>query len=78
MTLREQIDGARLVMAHNEACVPLTLAWHGGTGIHVYTDAGEEVHYWMLGGSNTNANPERIRESMIAYIEGEGDDDDAA
>ena len=58
--------------AHNDA--ELTLAWHGGTGIHVYTDAGEEVHYWMLGGSKTNAAPEDVRESMLDYIAGEGDD----
>ena len=76
MTLREQIDGARLVMAHNDA--ELTLAWHGGTGIHVYTDDGREVHYWMLDGSKTNAAPEDVRKSMLTYIAGEGDDDDNA
>ena len=56
-------------MAHNDA--GLTLAWHGGTGVHVYTDDGREVHYWTIGGSKTNAEPEDVRASMIAYIGGD-------
>lgn len=79
MTLREQIDGARLVMAHNDACVPLTLAWHGGHGIHAYTDDGREVDYWILDDSGrASAAPEDVRASMISYIAGEGGDDENA
>lgn len=75
MTLREQIDNARLVMAHNDA--ELTLAWHGGTGVHVYADDGREVDYFILDGSKTNAEPEEVRAAMIAYIEGEGEESDS-
>ena len=74
MTLREQVDGARLVMAYNDA--GLTLAWHGGTGIRVYNDDGEEVDYFSVDCGKTNAEPEDVRTAMLDYMTGEGDDDD--
>ena len=75
MTLRKQLNGARLVMAPND--VEYTLAWHGGTGIHVYTDAGEEVDCFSVDSHMTNAAPEDVRQAMITYIEREGNDDEA-
>ena len=74
MTLREQIDGARLVMAYNDA--ELTLAWQGGQGIHVYSDDGTEVDYFMLDGSKTNAEPVDVKAAMCDYIAGTRDDDE--
>lgn len=73
MTLREQIDGARLVMAHNDA--ELTLAWHGGHGIRVYNDLGDEVDYFISCCSEADdADPEDVRAAMREYSK-EVDDD---
>lgn len=72
MTLREQIDGARLVMAHNDAGV--TLAWQGGHGIHVYRDDGREVDYFMADGSGTDADPSDVRAAMREYIANDAND----
>lgn len=66
MTLREQLNGVRLVIAYNDA--RLTLAWHGGHGIHIYNDAGTEVGYFMVDGSKTNAAVADVRAAMRNYI----------
>jgi hypothetical protein len=41
--LREAITGTKVVMTDNDRS--LTLAWNGGSGIHVYDDDGGEISY---------------------------------
>jgi hypothetical protein len=67
LTLREQLDGAQIVMADNDA--ELTLAWFGGHGIHAYTDDGREVAFWNVGDfSKQDADEDVVRESMCECI----------
>ena len=75
MTLREQIDGARLVMAHNDT--ELTLVWYGSGGIHVYADDGTAVDFFTLSVDLTadGADPDDVEVAMYDYM-AETDDDD--
>ena len=46
-TLREQLDGARLV--RNSQALPVTFAWFGTHGLHGYLTNGREVTFWNIG-----------------------------
>jgi hypothetical protein len=67
MPLAEQLDGAKLVKY--DPISGLTLAWHGGTGIHGYTASGKEVAYWQVDCTETHAPIGQIEESMKEHID---------
>lgn len=50
MSLLDQIDGASLVVIDPDQ--RLAYAWFGGTGVNVYDEEGNEVHYFTIGGTS--------------------------
>ena len=53
LTLREQLNGAELVLTDDN--MGLTLAWFGGHGVNIYADDGTEVHYFTIGTPQTKS-----------------------
>lgn len=61
--LAEQLVGARIV--RRDTLAELTLAWHGGHGVHAYTDTGREVAFWNVGDwEHNNASEKDVLDSM--------------
>ncbi len=69
MSLGEQLHGARLV--RHDAGSGLTLAWHGGHGVHVYADDGVEVAFWNVGANDMarDADEQDVLDSMRERME---------
>ncbi len=68
MSLGEQLHGARLV--RHDAGSGLTLAWHGGHGVHAYADDGLEVAFWNVGDfARSDAGEQDVLDSMRERME---------
>jgi hypothetical protein len=72
MTLAEQLDKARLVRFDFKQRV--VLAWFGGssTGIHVYSEFGEEINYWQIDLSIQGDPIDSVEDSMVRTMESGG------
>jgi hypothetical protein len=73
MSLLDAIDGASLVIVDPDQ--QLAYAWFGGAGVNVYDNAGNEVHYFTIGGvSKVTASSARAAIArMIEYSRSETD-----
>jgi hypothetical protein len=69
MSLLDQLDGAELVVLDEER--RLLYAWFGGTGVNVYDEEGNEVHYFTIGTSAPRVSPALARAAIARVRAGE-------
>jgi hypothetical protein len=65
MSLLDQISGATMVVVDEER--RLAYVWHGGHGVNVIDESGEEIDYFTIGGAS-RPTPAKVRAAIDQMI----------